>query len=110
MHYVKEKVSNAASAGQEHVDITKAHLQEKAEKATARTKEEKAMAHEKRKAKEAEAKMNLHEAKAEHAADKLHGSHHLPGQPHHNQPLGSGSVAAPTHPLGGHLPGHNTHI
>ena len=82
-----------------------------AEKATARTKEEKDMAHEKMKAKEAEAKMNLHEAKSEHAADKLHGAHHLPGQPHahHNQPLGTG-VAAPTHPLAGHPPGHNHHI
>lgn len=96
---MKEKVSNAASAGQEHVDISKAHVQEKAEKVTARTKEEKAIAHEKRKAKEAEAKMNLHQAKSEHAAEKLHGSHRLPlsGQAHHNQPLGTG-VAAPTHP------------
>ncbi|KAF1002216.1 late embryogenesis abundant protein 18-like [Apium graveolens] len=90
MHYVKEKVSNAASAGQEHVDITKAHLQEKAEKTTTRTKEEKQIAREKRKAKEAEVKMNLHEAKSEHAADKLHWSHHLPAQTHHNQPLGTG--------------------
>lgn len=80
-----------------------------AEKATATTKEEKAIAHEKRKAKEAEAKMNLHEAKSEHAAEKLHGSHHLPGQHHHNQPLGT-AVAAPTHPIGGHPPGHNTYI
>lgn len=36
MHSVKEKVSNAASAGQEYVDIYKAHVQEKAEKANKR--------------------------------------------------------------------------
>ncbi|KAK1374942.1 Seed maturation protein [Heracleum sosnowskyi] len=107
MHSVKEKVSNAASAGQEHVDIYKAHVQEKAEKATAGTKEEKAIAHEKRKAKEAEAKMNLHLAKSQHAADKLH---HLPGQAHHNQPVVGTGVSAPTHPLGGHPPGHNNYI
>lgn len=78
-----------------------------AEKATAGTKEEKAIAHEKRKAKEAEAEMNLHQAKSQHAAEKLHGTHHQPAQAHHNQPVvGTTGVAAPTHPLAG----HNTYI
>ncbi|WOG87102.1 hypothetical protein DCAR_0206324 [Daucus carota subsp. sativus] len=108
MRSVKEKVSNAASAAQEHVDIYKAHVQEKAEKATARTTEEKVIAHEKMKAKEAEAKMKLHEAKAEHAAEKLYGKHNL----HHHDPVLAGTTGhvpvgtavAPGH-TGHHLPG-----
>lgn len=99
-----------------------------AEKATARTQEEKDIAHQRRKAKEAEAKMNLHMEKAEHAAEKLHGKHHVLGGVyggHHQTPVGSvaqttvptqqqplGAVdpvtgtAVPTYPLGGHLHGH----
>ncbi|GMP95534.1 hypothetical protein CsSME_00044546 [Camellia sinensis var. sinensis] len=60
MHSAKEKVSNMASAAEEHVDIYKAKVEEKVEKAAARTKEEKDIAQELRKAKEAEAKMKLH--------------------------------------------------
>ncbi|XP_076920673.1 late embryogenesis abundant protein 18-like [Bidens hawaiensis] len=85
MHSVKEKVSNAASAAKAHVESYKANLEEKAEKATARTQEEKDIAHQRRKAKEAEAKMNMHMEKAEHAAEKLHGKHdHVLGPEHHN--------------------------
>ncbi|KAI4315136.1 hypothetical protein L6164_027979 [Bauhinia variegata] len=86
MQSTKEKLSNMASAAKEKVDIYKAKMDEKAEKAMARTEEEKVIAHERAKAKEAKAKMELHEAKAEHAADKLNAkqSHsHLYG--HHRQ-------------------------
>ncbi|MFS7926882.1 putative Late embryogenesis abundant protein, LEA_1 subgroup [Helianthus anomalus] len=61
MHSVKEKVSNAASAAKAHVESYKANVEEKAEKATARTHEEKEIAHQRRKAKEAEGNMNLHD-------------------------------------------------
>ncbi|XP_009601197.1 uncharacterized protein LOC107808506 [Nicotiana tabacum] len=123
MHSVKEKVSNAAAAGKEHVDILKAKAEEKVEKAAARTKEEKTIAEERRKAKEAEAKMELHQAKARHAAEKLQakqahlgigGHHHIGpttvgGQGHHD-PVGTtipttGTVA-PAYPLGGYPPSH----
>ncbi|KAK1356545.1 Seed maturation protein [Heracleum sosnowskyi] len=112
MRSVKEKVSNAASAAQEHVDIYKAQVQEKAEKATARTTEEKVIAHEKMKAKEAEAKMKLHEAKAEHAAEKLYGKHHL----HQHDPVLAGTTghvpvgtAVASGQTGHHLPGQGHH-
>ncbi|KAI7995278.1 Late embryogenesis abundant protein 6 [Camellia lanceoleosa] len=124
MHSAKEKVSNMASAAEEHVDIYKAKVEEKVEKAAARTKEEKDIAQELRKAKEAEAKMKLHEAKAEHAADKLHAKHshhHLCGDHNptivgahgrHHHPVGTTAVPMagttnPTYPLGGHAPGHH---
>ncbi|XP_071737414.1 late embryogenesis abundant protein 18-like [Rutidosis leptorrhynchoides] len=140
MHSVKEKVSNAASAAKAHVESYKANLEEKAEKATARTQEEKEIAHQRRKAKEAEANMNLHVEKAEHAAEKLHGKHHVlghdvygghghqtthvgvagqpvgpvPGDVPHQQPLGAvdpvTGTTASTYPLGGHLHGHNKHL
>ncbi|CAN4097823.1 unnamed protein product [Withania somnifera] len=127
MHSVKEKVSNAAAAGKEHVDILKAKAEEKAEKAVARTKEERTIAEEVRKAKEAEAKMELHQAKARHAAEKLqskqahlggvvghphhhHGTPMVGGQGQQNPVVGTtipttGSVA-PTYPLGGYPPSH----
>ncbi|MCD7450401.1 hypothetical protein HAX54_006034 [Datura stramonium] len=126
MHSVREKVSNAAAAGKEHVDILKAKAEEKAEKAAARTKEEKTIAEEVRKAKEAEAKMELHQAKARHAAEKLQSKQaHLGGilgpRHHHGPAVGgqahqtpaavgttvptTGSVA-PTYPLGGYPPSH----
>ncbi|MFS7923449.1 putative Late embryogenesis abundant protein, LEA_1 subgroup [Helianthus anomalus] len=95
MHSVKEKVSNAASAAKAHVESYKANVEEKAEKVTARTQEERDIAHQRRKAKEAEAKMNLHMEKAEHAAEKLHGKHHV---------LGHDTV---TGVYGGH---HQTHV
>nr|XP_043630811.1 late embryogenesis abundant protein 18 [Erigeron canadensis] len=134
MHSVKEKVSNAASAAKAHVESYKAKMEEKAEKATARTEEEKEIAHQRRKAKEAEAKMNLHVEKAEHAAEKLHGKHHVlghdvyggqttvgagttavPGTVHpHQQPLGAVNpvtgTTVPTYPLGGHLHGPGKHL
>ncbi|KAL2544428.1 Late embryogenesis abundant protein [Forsythia ovata] len=123
MHSAKEKVSNAAAAGKEHIDICKAKAQEKAEKVAARTKEDKTISHERRKAKEAEAKMKLHEAKAEHAAEKVHGKHlHHHEQVvgthrHHHQPIGTAvpttGVPAPTYPLGGQFPAgpsHNKHV
>ncbi|KAK1430704.1 hypothetical protein QVD17_13644 [Tagetes erecta] len=136
MHSVKEKVSNAASAAKAHVESYKANVQEKAEKASARTQEEKEIAHQRRKAKEAEAKMNLHTEKAEHAAEKLHGKHHVMGHGYdtvtgayggqHHTPVGQTTVpvpspqqqqgfgavdqvtgtTVPTYPLGGHLHGH----
>ncbi|KAF5774609.1 putative Late embryogenesis abundant protein, LEA_1 subgroup [Helianthus annuus] len=111
MHSVKEKVSNAASAAKAHVESYKANVEEKAEKATARTHEEKEIAHQRRKAKEAEGNMNLHDEKAQHAAEKLHGKHHVLG--HHQQPFGAmdpiTGTTAPTFPLGGHLHGHKHH-
>ncbi|KAD4178503.1 hypothetical protein R6Q59_022099 [Mikania micrantha] len=127
MHSVKEKVSNAASAAKAHVESYKANLEEKAEKATARTQEERDIAHQRRKAKEAEAKANMHAEKAEHASEKLHGKHHhvLGGDygRHHQTPVGQtvvplhqqppvGAVdpvtgtTVPNYPLGGHLHGH----
>ncbi|KAK9059407.1 hypothetical protein SSX86_022027 [Deinandra increscens subsp. villosa] len=125
MHSVKEKVSNAASSAKAHVESYKANLEEKAVKATARTQEEKDIAHQQRKAKEAEANMNMHVEKAEHAAEKLHGKHHVLGGAvagvyggHHQTPAGVGhqqpvgavdpvtGTAVPTYPLGGHLHGH----
>ncbi|XP_015078859.1 late embryogenesis abundant protein 6-like [Solanum pennellii] len=126
MHSVKEKVSNAAAAGKEHVDILKAKAEEKAEKAVARTREEKRIAEEVRKAKEAEAKMELHQAKARHAAETLqskqshligphgHGHHHHAVGGQQNPVVGStipttGTVA-PTYPLGGYPPTSHGHI
>ncbi|WJX89372.1 hypothetical protein P8452_71375 [Trifolium repens] len=134
MQSTMEKLKNKASAAKEQADIYKAKIDEKAEKARARTKEEKVIAHERAKAKEAKAKMELHEAKAEHAAEKLRakqqshyyghnepvGVHNEPqivetNQYHQgNQPLGSipkpGTVA-PTYPLGGgNLPLNNNQI
>ncbi|KAJ1428953.1 Late embryogenesis abundant protein [Sesbania bispinosa] len=121
MQSSKEKLKNVASAAKEHVDVYKAKIDEKAEKATARTEEEKVIAHERAKAKEAKAKMELHEAKARHAAEKL-GAHQSHYYGHHNEPpplgLGAhqplGSVPKPgstypTYPLGGTPPG-NKHI
>ncbi|KAH0658788.1 uncharacterized protein [Solanum tuberosum] len=123
MHSVKEKVSNAAAAGKEHVDILKAKAEEKAEKAVARTREEKRIAEEVRKAKEAEAKMELHQAKARHAAETLQskqshliGHHHAVGvhQGQQNPVVGSTipttATVAPTYPLGGYPPTSHGHI
>nr|ACJ04785.1 LEA-1 protein [Bupleurum chinense] len=98
MRSAKERISNAASAAQHHVDISKAHAQEKASKATAITSHEKVIAHERMKAKEAEAKMKLHSAKAEHAAEKLYGKH-APGKTGH-VPAGSTTAVAPGHTAG----------
>ncbi|XP_061361455.1 late embryogenesis abundant protein 6-like [Gastrolobium bilobum] len=125
MQSSKEKLKNVASAAKEQVDIYKAKIDEKAEKATARTKEEKVIAEERAKAKEAKAKMELHEAKARHAAEKLstnqshnYGLHdhepHLDGahQYQGHQPLGTvpkPGATHPTYPLGGNPP-RNTHI
>ncbi|XP_058224416.1 late embryogenesis abundant protein 18 [Rhododendron vialii] len=119
MHSAKEKISNMASAAKAHVDISKAKVDEKVEKATARSKEGKHVAEEQRKAKEAEAKMRLHEEKAEHAAEKFQGKHshllhghHQPvvGTHDHHQPV-AGTAApgttVPTNPLGGHTTGHH---
>ncbi|KVH91725.1 late embryogenesis abundant protein 18-like [Cynara cardunculus var. scolymus] len=136
MHSVKEKVSNAASAAKAHVETYKANLEEKAEKATARTHEDKDIAHQRRKAKEAEANMNLHLEKADHAAEKLHGKHHVVGHDtvagayggHHQTPVGTAGqttttttttgtipgtaipTTVPANPLGGHVHKHNKHI
>ncbi|XP_073276655.1 uncharacterized protein [Primulina huaijiensis] len=126
MHSVKQKVSDAAAAAKEHVDVLKAKAGEKAEISTARTKEGKEIAKERRKAKEAEANMRLHEAKARHAAEKLQGkqhglfghNHHGPGtapvKHGHNHHTGAtvppANVAAPAHnPLGGHRRHHHHH-
>ncbi|GJT59153.1 late embryogenesis abundant protein 18 [Tanacetum coccineum] len=127
MKSVKEKVSNAASAAKAHVESYKANLEEKAEKATARTPEEREIAHQRRKAKEAEAKMNMHVEKADHAAEKQQGKHHILGHSAvpggyggapvaqttgvpHQQPLGAvdpvTGTTVPSYPLGGHLHGH----
>ncbi|KAF7809991.1 seed maturation protein [Senna tora] len=118
MQSSKEKLSNMASAAKQHVDIYKAKIDEKAEKATARTGEEKVIAHERAKAKEAKAKMELHEAKARHAAEKQTGkqSHLLGRQPVAAPPLvgahqqGLNQPAAyPSYPQGGNYP-INKHI
>ncbi|XP_028754284.1 late embryogenesis abundant protein 6-like [Neltuma alba] len=119
MQSTKEKLSNMASAAKEHIDIYKAKIDEKAEKATARTEEEKVIAHERAKAKEAQAKMELHEAKGRHASEKLSAKqpHHLVG--HHdpslvgahqhgmNQP---GYGAAPAVPENSHPYAGNYHV
>nr|ABB72407.1 seed maturation protein [Glycine latifolia] len=131
MQSSKEKLKNMAGAAKEQVDIYKAKIDEKAEKATARTKEERVIAHERAKAKEAEAKMKLHEAKARHAAEKLstnqshYALHHghnplLVGttethyQQGHHQPLGAVPMPGatyPSYPLGGNPnPPRNKHI
>ncbi|KAK3428839.1 hypothetical protein EUGRSUZ_E00290 [Eucalyptus grandis] len=133
MQSAGEKLKNVASSAKEHIDIAKAKLEEKVEKATARTPEEKEMAHQRRKAKEAEAKMELHQAKAAHAAEKLaakhptlpghvHGpaDHHTttqpvvgaPGHQTRHRPVGTvdpiSGTTVPTYPLGGHPP-HSGH-
>ncbi|XP_027345018.1 late embryogenesis abundant protein 18 [Abrus precatorius] len=136
MQSSKEKLRNVAAAAKEHVDIYKAKIDEKAEKATARTEEEKAIAHERAKAKEAKAKMELHEAKARHAAEKLSTkqSHYHGLQEHVALPAGAqqpplvgtqtqyqqgrhpvGAVPTPratfpSNPLGGNPPTINKHI
>ncbi|KDP29011.1 hypothetical protein JCGZ_19500 [Jatropha curcas] len=124
----KEKISNMASAAKKHVTICRAKVDEKVERASARTHEQKQIAKERRKAKEAQAKMKLHQEKAKHAAEKLSGrrAHHLSGATHTNhhypttvdpvvgthahQPVGTtGTMAGttvPTYPLGGHPPGY----
>ncbi|MED6222179.1 hypothetical protein PIB30_061868 [Stylosanthes scabra] len=117
MQSSKAKLSNMASAAKEHIDIYKAKIDEKTEKARASTEEEKVIAHERAKAREAKAKMELHEAKARHAAQKLSakqahldpsvfGAHHQPHPTTHQQPLGTvatraGGVTNPKYPLGG---------
>ncbi|KAK7330891.1 hypothetical protein VNO77_25097 [Canavalia gladiata] len=88
MQSSKEKLQNVAAAAKEHVDIYKAKIDEKAERATARTEEEKAIVHERAKAKEAKAKMELHEAKARHAAEKLSNKQsHYYGLHEHESPV-----------------------
>ncbi|KAK7251858.1 hypothetical protein RIF29_35433 [Crotalaria pallida] len=118
MQSAKETVTNMASAAKEHIDIYKAKIDEKTEKARARTEEEKVIAHERAKAREAKAKMELHEAKARHAEEKLlekqYGLRgHEPPLVGSKQPLGAvpmpGKNTHPTYPLGGNLPG-NDHI
>ncbi|KAH7514394.1 hypothetical protein FEM48_Zijuj11G0085100 [Ziziphus jujuba var. spinosa] len=113
MQSAKEKLSNMASAAKEHLNINKAKVEEKVEKAGARTEEEKKIVEERKKAKEAEAKMELHEAKAKHAAEKLGAKQsHLYDQVHHHHghhPLGTSKPkvgsSVPTTPLGKHPPG-----
>ncbi|KAK4260256.1 hypothetical protein QN277_003398 [Acacia crassicarpa] len=114
MQSAKEKLSNMASAAKEHVDIYKAKIDEKVEKATARTEEEKLIAHERAKAKKAQAKMELHEAKARHAAEKLGAKipHHLVGAHQHgmNHPgYGAAPVPENSYPPAGNYP-MNRHI
>ncbi|CAL5197856.1 unnamed protein product [Lathyrus oleraceus] len=121
MQSTMEKLKNKASAAKEQANIYKAKVDEKAEKARARTKEEEVIAHERAKAKEAKAKMELHDAKAKHAAEKLSTKQaHYYGtqQPHveyyeGNQPFGSipkPGTTAPTYPLGGKNILRNNHI
>ncbi|KAK7263314.1 hypothetical protein RJT34_30902 [Clitoria ternatea] len=120
MQSSKEKLKNVAAAAKEHVDVYKAKIDEKAEKATARTEEEKVIAHERAKAKEAKAKMELHEAKARNAAEKqsakqLHYyglNNHQTSPPHSHHPLGAVPMPGatyPSYPLGGNPP-RNKHI
>ncbi|XVF13607.1 hypothetical protein REPUB_Repub08aG0222000 [Reevesia pubescens] len=71
MYKVKEKISNMASSVKEHMNIGKAQVEEKLEKATARTEEDKKLAHERKKAKEARAKMELHQDKVRHVEERL---------------------------------------
>ncbi|KAF6138564.1 hypothetical protein GIB67_032458 [Kingdonia uniflora] len=99
MRTAKEKMSNMSSAGKEHVQIYKAKVEEKAEKARARTKGEKEIAVERRKAKEAQAKMELHAAKADHKAEKIN-AHHVPlagGHGHHAPVVGGHGHHVGTH-------------
>ncbi|ESW27766.1 hypothetical protein PHAVU_003G230300 [Phaseolus vulgaris] len=111
MQSSKEKLKNMASAAKEQVDVYKAKIDEKAEKATARTEEERVIAHERARANEAKAKMELHEAKGRHAAEKL--EHPLVGthQTHYHAPgaVPMPGATYPSHPLGGNLP-RNKHI
>ncbi|KAK7346836.1 hypothetical protein VNO80_21359 [Phaseolus coccineus] len=126
MQSSKEKLKNMASAAKEQVDVYKAKIDEKAEKATARTEEERVIAHERARANEAKAKMELHEAKGRHAAEKLgtkqsqyYGQHEHPLVGTHQtqyqqEQQGLGAVPMPgatypSHPLGGNLP-RNKHI
>ncbi|XP_030446511.2 late embryogenesis abundant protein 6 [Syzygium oleosum] len=129
MQSAEEKLKNVASSANEHINIAKAKLEEKEEKAVARTPEEKEMAHQHRKAKEAEAeaKMELHQAKAKHAANKFTAKHSTlagnvqepatrvvaaPGHQTGHQPIGVADpmtgTTVPTYPLGGHPP-HSGH-
>ncbi|XP_058086312.1 late embryogenesis abundant protein 6 [Magnolia sinica] len=95
MQAVKEKVSNAASVAKEHIDIYKAKVEEKAEKASARNETEKEIAHERRKAKEAEAKMEMHAAKVEHKANKENAKHaHAVGTHAHHYLVGAAHPTA----------------
>ncbi|EEF42438.1 conserved hypothetical protein [Ricinus communis] len=121
MKSAKEKISNMASAAKEHITICRAKVDEKVEKAAARTPEQKQIAKERRKAREAQAKMELHQAKAKHAAQKSRhhhpptvGTQYGPTQPvvgtQVNNPVGSTATMAgttvPSYPLGGHPPGY----
>ncbi|KZV31716.1 hypothetical protein F511_00520 [Dorcoceras hygrometricum] len=108
MQAVKQKVSNAAAAAKEHVDVMKAKAEEKRELSMARTKEEEAIATERRKAKEAEANMRLHATKADNAAVKLQGKQKgLFGNRHHG--TGAATVGQGNHyPTGTTAPMSNT--
>ncbi|KAI3828696.1 hypothetical protein L1987_02804 [Smallanthus sonchifolius] len=100
MHSVKEKVSNAAKA---QVESYKANLEEKVPPLHFTTtctlrihifnRKNAGGEGDSASAKEAEGKMNLHDEKAEHAAEKIHGKHHVLGHDsvtgHHQQPLGA---------------------
>ncbi|KAF5196741.1 Late embryogenesis abundant protein, group 1 protein [Thalictrum thalictroides] len=112
MHTVKEKVKNKASAANEKATVAKAHVAEKAEKATARSKGERQLAEEHRKMEEAGAKMDLHGEKAEHKAEKLNAKrnplHHTTGTHGHHTTATTG-VHNPLTGTHGHH-GHGHHI
>ncbi|KAE9597389.1 hypothetical protein Lal_00029844 [Lupinus albus] len=117
MQSAKDKLSNMALAAKEHFDICKANIDEKGEKAMAKTEEEKVIAHEHAKARKAKAKMEMHEAKARHAEEKLKIKQyslpsHEPPVVGTQQPLGAVAMPGNTHPsypLGGNLT-RNKHI
>ncbi|KAG6577696.1 Late embryogenesis abundant protein 6, partial [Cucurbita argyrosperma subsp. argyrosperma] len=112
MQSAMEKLSNMGSVAKKKLKICRAKLDEKVQKASAKTAEERKIAEERRKAAEAEAKRELHEAKARHAAQKLRTrqSHVLGHRLHHQPPVEGGSAAnVPAYPIAspeGYYPGH----
>ncbi|KAG4134777.1 hypothetical protein ERO13_D08G178000v2 [Gossypium hirsutum] len=114
MHTMKEKISNMASSAKEHVNIGKAQLEEKLEKASASTEEQKELAHERKKAKEARAKMELHQDKVKHIQEKMRAKQpqYLHGYGYdldHDPTVDRDETTAPPYHHTAHPPTHGHH-
>ncbi|KAL4324447.1 hypothetical protein GQ457_11G021060 [Hibiscus cannabinus] len=116
MQTAKEKISNMTSSAKEHVNIGKAKVEEKLEKAAATTEEEKRLAHERKEAKEARAKMELHQDKVKHLEGKLRAKQpqYLHGYGYdldHEPALQTEDTTAPPYHLTAHPPpcAHHKH-
>ncbi|KAF3324812.1 late embryogenesis abundant protein D-113 [Carex littledalei] len=109
MQGAKEKAKDLVSSAKAKVKEQEAKVEEKLEKATARSEVQKEIAHERSKAKIAEAKMEMHAEKVQHREESMmrhrfHRHDDVGVQPVHHDPGPILAPAFPTYPVSGAHP------